>query len=260
MQKEYETRYHLLEEQNWWFMGRRHLVRSLVIQNCRDKNCQVLEIGCSGGVLLKQLQADGYVHLTGIDISADAVGLCQQRGLADTHLMDAQEPSFGNASYDAIIASDVLEHLANAPKALREWSRLLRPGGVLIVFVPAFMLLWSQHDEENRHFRRFNRAELVRLLSENGFSVRRTSYWNFCLFFPVALIRLLRRGFKFLSPPEGRGDLTNPPRVINSLLLAMLRLENHLIRVGVNWPWGVSVMALAQKARLPEQPSVPGGG
>jgi SAM-dependent methyltransferase len=251
MKQAYEAQYHLLEETHWWFLGRRQIVRSLVhssaLQLKADRHCHILEIGCSGGPLLKQLQADGYDQVTGIDISPDAIELCRQRGLIGTQVMDAQKTTFDDGSFDVIIASDVLEHLADAPQALREWHRLLRPGGRLIVFVPAFMFLWSRHDEANNHFRRYRRTELKHRLIQCGFFVQRSSYWNFSLFLPVALIRWVKRRFGGTTETTAHGDLEKPSCLINWLLSTLLSFENQLIRAGLNWPCGVSVMAVGQK-------------
>ncbi len=247
MNKEYEVQYHLLEENHWWFLGRRHMVHALVCRLNPDQDCRILETGCSGGPLLKQLQADGYRHVTGIDISADAIELCRQRGLTETHVMDAQNPTFNPGSFDLIIASDVMEHLTDAPKALREWHRLLRPGGRLMVFVPAFRVLWSPHDEVNHHFKRYRRSELKLLMAHSGFGLERSLYWNFLLFFPVALVRLIKRWPRQSLPVAAHGDLQKQIRLINWLLFALLRFENRLILAGINWPWGVSVMALGKK-------------
>jgi len=246
MKRDYEAQYHLLEEDHYWFRGRRHVVHELVLQANRDPDCRILEIGCSGGPLIQQLHGDGYRHVTGIDISAEGIELCRRRGLADTHVMDAQEMSFADGCFDVVTASDVLEHLADAPRAIREWRRLLKPGGTLIVFVPAFQFLWTEHDEANKHFRRYHRQELSRLLAGNGFDVLRSSYWNFALFFPVAAIRLLKR----LMPKReasGAGDMFLPPMPVNRGLTLLLRCENWLLLRGLNYPVGVSVMAVARK-------------
>ena len=120
-------------------------------------------------------------------------------------------------------------------------------GGALIVFVPAFMFLWSQHDEANNHFRRYRRPELNQLLAENGFTVTRSSYWNFLLFLPVAVVRFLKRRSLIWSPKEAHGDFKKPTSFMNRLLFALLRCENRQLCLGINWPWGVSVMALGQK-------------
>ena len=247
MQKEFEAQYHLLEEGHWWFQGRRQAVHALVLQNTPDRESRILEIGCSGGPLLQQLAADGYTAVTGIDISAEAIELCHKRGLTNTHVMDALRLSFAPGSFDLIIASDVLEHLSDAPQAVDAWQRLLRPGGRLLVFVPAFMFLWSRHDEVNLHFKRYRRPELEQLLQDHGFAVRRSSYWNFWLFFPVTLVRVIKRFLPESEGHAGHGDLNKPPGWINALLFRLLRCEDWLFRAGLNWPWGVSVMVLGQK-------------
>lgn len=246
MKKEYEAQYHRLEERHWWFQGRRHLVRALVLQANADRGCKILEIGCSGGPLIQQLHADGYRQVTGIDISADGIEICRQRGLTDTHVMDARKLAFPDESFDVITASDVLEHLADAPGALREWKRVLKPDGKLIVFVPAFQFQWSEHDEVNKHFKRYRRSELCQLLEVNGFRLVRSSYWNFMLFWMVSVVRLVRR----LRPKRAafRGDIKPTPAPLNRALIWLLRGENSLLLRGITFPVGVSVMAVGRKA------------
>ena len=222
MKKEYEEKYHQLEETHWWFQGRRHLVRALV------RRC-----------------VDGVASDAEIDISVDGIELCQQRGLTDTHVMDAQKLSFGDERFDVITASDVLEHLADARQAVREWRRVLKPGGVLIVFVPAFQFHWSEHDQINKHFKRYRGSELRQLLAENGFVLARSSYWNFLLFWPVAIVRLIRR----LRPKREAfgGDIRPAPALLNRALTWLLRFENSLLLRGLNYPVGVSVLAMGRK-------------
>jgi SAM-dependent methyltransferase len=247
MKQGYEAHYHRIEENHWWFLGRRDIVRSFVLQANADRNCRILEMGCSGGPLIQQLQADGYRNVTGIDISSDAIALARQRGLADTHVMDAQKLSFPDGQFDVITASDVLEHLADAPGAIQEWHRLLKPGGVLIVFVPAFQFLWSEHDEINKHYRRYRRPELNELLTAHAFALERSSYWNFVLFFPVAAVRLLKRCLPRPRRVSDEGDFFAVPALVSRTLTALLRSENGWLRRGVNFPFGVSVLAIARK-------------
>lgn len=247
MKKEFEDQYHVLEEGHWWFRGRRQIVLALVEQMSPDRDSRILEIGCSGGLLLAELRARGYRNLTGIDISDDAMDLCRARELHDIHVMDAQNPTLADTSYDLIIASDVLEHLSDESQALLRWKGLLRPGGSLIVFVPAFTFLWSAHDVANKHFKRYSRSELTRLLTDSGFTIKRSSYWNFMLFLPISLVRILKRHLAPSTQSTDEGDLKMPAGWMNWLLSALLYCENRPLRSGVNWPWGVSVMALCTK-------------
>lgn len=252
MRAEYETLYHQVEQTHWWHQARRHLVRALARQLLPDRTARILEIGCSGGPLLAQLRADGYADLTGIDVSVAAIARCRERGLTNTQVMDAQRLSFPDAAFALVIASDVLEHLRDDAGALAEWRRVLAPGGRLVVLVPAFAFLWSEHDEINQHVRRYRRPQLCALLRQTGFTVERSGYWNFLLFPPVAAIRLARR-LRPKSTAPARGDIFPTPKAINRLLLAMLRVENWWLLRGLNFPFGVSVLAVA---RRPEAPAV----
>lgn len=243
MDKQYEAQYHSLEEQNWWFAGRRHMVWELIEQLQLPKSAAVLEIGCSGGPLLSQLRAAGYQHATGIDVSEPAITLAQERGLPDVHVMDGARLDFPDQSFDLVIASDVLEHIADEHAALKEWRRVLRPGGQLLVFVPAHAYLWSQHDVVNHHFRRYSRRHLRQALQTNGFRVQHLSFWNNLLYFPTAAVRLLQR----VLPPRPQGDLLTLPPTTNKLLLNMLKLENRLSKK-MPVPFGVSVFASATVA------------
>jgi SAM-dependent methyltransferase len=251
MNKDFEQTYHEIEESYWWFVTRRSLVRELVRRAAPDRKSAILEIGCSGGPLLQMLQSDGYDHLTGIDISPEAIQLCRRRKLENVRVMDALQPDFAPASFDVIVASDVLEHLADAPGALEAWHALLRPGGTLIVFVPAFMMLWSGHDEVNQHFYRYRAAELATLAQSCGYEVRRKGYWDFLLFLPITIIRLASRFFGRVTNKAPSGDLKPLPRPVNALLISLLRLENWLLLAGANYPWGLSAMVICQKPNAP---------
>ena len=251
MQTAYEERYHQLEARQWWFVARRHILRNLVQRESPDRRSRILDLGCSGGELLKELLDDGYPSASGIDLSFEAVALCRAAGLR-VDRMDAQLLDFPNATFDVLIASDVLEHIQDDQQALQEWGRVLKPGGLLMVFVPAYMFLWTEHDEANMHYRRYRRMELARLLRANGFLVERSSYWNTLLFPPVAVIRLWRRWCSGKSDSGDKGDLIEPAPRVNALLTALLHAENHLLCFGLNWPVGVSVMALARKPLYPK--------
>ena len=253
MQKEFEYHYHSTESSHWWFVGRRQAVQDLMVKARIGRESRILEVGCSGGLLMEQLRRAGFGQVQGIDISDDAIELCREKGLS-AQVMDAQKLDFADASFDLVTASDVLEHLADDAGALREWRRVLRPGGILLVFVPAFRFLWTAHDTANGHLRRYHMSELRTRMREAGFSVERSSYWNTFLFLPITLVRLARLlvTSRDLRPIGGHGDLFMPPRAINQALLALVRFENLLFRLGVSWPLGVSAVV---QGRNPNAPS-----
>lgn len=249
MQVQYEALYHQLEENHWWFRGRRASVFDQLRQLNLPRTAAILEIGCSGGPLQQQLRAAGYQHLTGIDISAAAIALAHQRLIPNVSVMDGTRLTFPDACFDVVVASDVLEHIEDEQQALREWHRVLRPGGQLLVYVPAWSQLWSEHDVVNHHFRRYTAVSLRRALAASELQIVRTSYWNFALFFPTLLVRQLQRlrGPDRAKASPRTGDLVALPASVNRSLTWLLRAENHLLRY-LNLPVGVSVFALARKA------------
>lgn len=246
----YEAKYHQLEEQHWWFASRRDAVYDLVQSRQLPTSAAILEIGCSGGPLMQRLRGAGYTDLTGIDVSSPAIELAQARGVANVSVMDGAALEFADARFDLVIASDVLEHIEDEGRALREWTRVLKPGGQLLVFVPAHSYLWSEHDVVNHHFRRYSRAGLVAALARAGLHTSRSSFWNAALYFPTAALRLGRRlvsgPVSAVQKPGATGDLHHFAGPANAVLLGWVKLENRLLR-HLNLPLGVSVFALAQK-------------
>lgn len=244
MEQSYASKYHGLEERHWWFFGRRDMVYKLVKSYKRDS--EILEIGCSGGPLLEFLKGQGFRNLRGIDVNNEAVEICRQKGIDKVCLADGIETGFKDKAFDIIIASDVLEHIEREDKAISEWYRILKPGGKLIVFVPAFKFLWSKHDEVNCHYRRYRRYGLLQILKISGFNIERSSYWNVSLFFPIAIVRL----FQKLLPVDRhklKDHLQEMNSLINKIFEYILRLENKLLSKGINLPFGVSLFAIARK-------------
>ena len=125
------------------------------------KESLILDIGCSSGIFLKDLERLGFKieNLFGIDISEKAIANCKSNGIQNAFVMDAQNITLLE-KFDIIIASDCLEHLQDDIKAINNWKSLLKNGGLMYVFVPAFQSLWSYHDEVNKHFRRYTKIEL----------------------------------------------------------------------------------------------------
>ena len=246
----YEAKYHQLEERHWWFAGRRDAVYDLIQSLQLPVTAAILEIGCSGGPLMQRLRAAGYADLTGIDVSVPAIELAQARGVPNVSVMDGAALEFTDTRFDLVIASDVLEHIENEAKALSEWTRVLKPGGQMLVFVPAHSYLWSEHDVVNHHFRRYSRAGLVAALIRAGLRPSRSSFWNAAMYFPTAALRLGRRlvsgPVSSEKKPGATGDLHHFAGPANAVLLGWVKAENRLLR-HVDLPLGVSVFALAQK-------------
>jgi len=247
MDKDFEIRYHDLEERHWWFRARRDIILRLISNMDLPDHANVLDVGCSGGPLIKQLVTMGFEEPIGIDISEEGVALAKRRGHPGVAVMSGARLGFADKTFDLVIASDVLEHIDRDGEALCEWHRVMRPGGRLIVFVPAFMMLWSSHDEVNRHFRRYRAAQLRALLERAEFVVERSFYWNTTLFAPVAAVRLLNRLFPVRRESVRPDDLSLPNRLLNAGLFGLMKMENILLGLGTNFPFGVSVCAIVRK-------------
>lgn len=243
MDKGYEQKYHSIEEYNWWFVSRRNTILSLL----KDvpKNARILDIGCSGGVLMLALRDAGFTDVTGLDFSEEAIEQCKRKGLSQVHVMDAHFPGFKDEEFDLIIASDCLEHLEKDEVALGNWHRILKKGGVGYIFVPAFMSLWSEHDVINHHFRRYTRDELATKAGNAGFKVTKASYWNFTLFFPTWVVRKLKgkQGKKDEAPKD---DMESFSPVVNKVLKGLVNFENVFFK-STGFPVGVSTMVAVTK-------------
>ena len=246
MEKAYEEKYHANEDTNWWFLGRQGIINRLLKQYNVPHDARIIDVGCASGALMQHLRKQGYTRLTGVDISKTAIDRVKKRGFHDAHVMDAAAPQLPEETFDVVIASNILEHIEDEAQALSHWHTLLKPNGLLMVFVPAYQFLWSGHDIVNQHYRRYTRGQLLHGIKEAGFRVSRSSYWNFCILFPSLLIALIRR-------IDGKGQHTvsdalhTPPGLLNTLAWDLLSMENKLLRF-INYPCGVSVLVVARKS------------
>lgn len=190
------------------------------------------------------LGREEYENVVGIDVSEEAIRLCRSKGISKVVRMEGSDLGFKENVFDLVIASDVLEHILDDFKALCEWKRVLKKGGDIVAFVPAFKSLWSGHDVVNRHFRRYNKSELQTLLIKSKLSIIRMSYWNFFLFLPISFRRLIEK--RRAKSPKSRNDLFRCNPAVNFFLSLILRVENIYCRF-FNMPLGLSLFVIAKK-------------
>lgn len=233
-----------LEDTYWWFVARRELVRGLLEQyGPKGGNLRILDVGCGTGATLKTIRDLGVA--TGVDRSREALGFCHQRGLGRLVVGAGEALPVAGDSVDVVLALDIIEHIRDDGAAARELARVLRPGGVLIVTVPACPELWSEHDEALDHIRRYRATRLRRILRRAGLRVERLSGVITALLLPIAALRLMQR---ILPKRRGKPETAFiiPPRPVNWLLIALLRAERAWLR-DFNLPVGVSLFAVARK-------------
>ncbi|MCP4644752.1 MAG: class I SAM-dependent methyltransferase [bacterium] len=239
--EEYRHMYNA-EDAHWWYRGLRGMLRQAWAQSAPSTRLRVLDVGCGTGANLSVFNETA--EAVGIDYSMDPLDLCKDRGVNGLAAASALELPFAPGSFDVVVSCDVLCHqgITDPRIALREMARVLRPGGHILLNVPAYQWLMSSHDREVATTRRFTRAEVVRILRDAGFEPRRTTYWN-TLLFPAAVgVRVWRKFF----PIEG-SDLTETPSALtNRVCGAMLAVERCILRL-TTLAFGVSVFAVARK-------------
>lgn len=242
MEPQFEEQYRLFEKDWWWFVGRHDLISKILSSLKYMNNMKVLEVGCSSGENSKLLTEPSNYY--GVDISLNAI----RAGSSDKNLLvcHAGALPFSDKTFEVVLFLDILEHLDNEKSALEEVRRVLKDGGYLLILVPVFDFLWSGHDILNQHKRRYTKSRLASVLTKNELKITRMSYWNFFLFLPVAVMRLVKKN----SLKRETADFVAIPGILNNLLLLnLLKIENHLIYNGVNLPIGVSMLCVCKKEK-----------
>ncbi len=225
---------------HWWYRVRRGMVRDLIRTHAPSART-VLDVGCASGDTIFSLK-DIY-DVTGVEISDEAIKLAHARGL---NIVKSSLPAipFPDSSFDVVLMLDVLEHLKDDDAALAEVRRVLKPGGVSIIFVPAFMFLWSITDVLSHHERRYTRGPLLERIRRAELVVARSSYFNTFLFPAIAGVRLVMRAFGM--PMKTEMGKTSP--TVNAVLYGVFMVESLIGRF-ISYPFGVSIYAVSKKSK-----------
>lgn len=229
-----------IEADYWWFINKRRLVRRFLDRGAPERGT-LLEIGCGGGLFSSLLLANGWRVLSA-DVTPDAARFAHEQGVPKALAFDAGAGwPLANATMDTVIMLDMLEHVRNDALCLAEARRVVRPGGLVVISVPAYPFLFSAWDEYNRHFRRYTAGRLRRLLLETGWKIERLTYWNAVSVPPALLLRLKDR---LIKPTLRELEFPRVPRFVNALLSAYGYVETAWIE-RFNLPFGLSVIAVA---------------
>ncbi len=229
------------EDRYWWFVSRRELVMDLIGRHVAIPDPVIVDVGCGTGATASALGQVGRV--VGVDFSPLALEACTKRGLRELLRARAEAIPLASGSVDAIVATDILEHLDDDLAALKEFRRILKPGGQVVMTVPAYQFLWSEHDVALMHRRRYIAAQLSDLAVRAGFRTVRLGY-ALSLLFPLALGRLLKRRSREQNGPEAQ--IKPIPGWLNAALIRFQRFETALFR-RKSLPWGLSVVTVLEK-------------
>ena len=228
---------------HWWYRARRDILADyLTREGLLPANARILEIGCGTGHNLPMLAAFGSVEAIEIDPAAREIAsarLGRPVGAAPLPVL----PGVERGAYDLIAVLDVVEHIEDDVAALRAMAACLKPGGKILITVPAHQWMWSAHDVVNHHHRRYSKATLAKAIRAAGLEPAKLGYFNSLLFPVAAAARIVGR----ITGREDSDD-SPPHRILNTLFETIFRLERHLIgRVPLS-P-GVSIVTLASPAR-----------
>jgi SAM-dependent methyltransferase len=228
------------EERMWWFRAlHAHLLRALGEAPAPHR---LLDAGCgTGGLLARLATALPRTALVGLELDAEAARLAREKSRALIVLGSVDRLPFAAASFDAVLSADVLCHAGlDEAETLAGLHRCLKPGGLLVLNLPAYRWLASAHDAAVGNVRRYRRGDLRRQLASAGFAGIRARYWN-SLLFPLMVLRrkLWRR--------RGKSDVELLPRPLEQLFGAVAALERQLFAAGLSLPFGGSILAVAVK-------------
>jgi len=237
-----------LEERYWWFVGRRGIIKSVLLRNLGScGQGWVLDLASGTGGNLKILGQCGQV--IALDLSPHALSRCRERGATRLVCGSATALPVAADKMDLVASLDLLEHVEDDARAVEEMFRVLKPGGVVLVTAPAYRWLWSDHDVALAHQRRYVLREAAGLLRGAGFEILQQTYCIFFMFVPIAAFRLLQRalrGFARRSPPATAYIQVSP--WLSRVFVWLLNLEGRMLR-RTSLPFGVSCLCVGRKPR-----------
>ncbi len=238
MEADYYEEYATLEENHWWFDARRQILQTLLRE--QPKPARILDAGAGAGAMSRWLRQWGDV------VSVDChSGVLARGGSLNPVCASIGRLPFRDASFDWVCAFDLLEHVQEDLASLKEMGRVCRPGGRILLTVPAFPSLWGNHDRANHHLRRYRAQDLARLSRAVDLRTLRMTHFNTFLFLPVAVTRLVAR---LASRPSNRSDFSRIrwlPSFLEAILRETFASERHLVR-WVSLPVGLSLFAVLE--------------
>lgn len=240
MERVVYDRIRVLEQDHWWFAGRRRILTGLIGDLPLPAKARILEVGCGAGGNIGMLRGFGEVRAMEPDAPSRAYA-SERHGMTvdDGRLPDGAP--YPPASFDAVCAFDVVEHVDDDAATVRALAKLLARDGYLVVTVPAYGWMWSAHDEAHHHKRRYGRPAVEQLFRDAGLEVVRASYFNSLLLPLAAGVRLVKRALGL----KGEDDAM-PPATVNRLLESIFGSEAGWLRRR-SLPFGLSIVVIGRR-------------
>lgn len=239
--------YFFIERNHWWFRARAEILADIISNLIQLKSDSIiLNVGAATGQSSIMLSKYGTVKSLEYDevcckITKETLGIDITQG-------SILELPYADSSFDLVCCFDVIEHVEDHKKAASELLRVCKTGGYIFLTVPAFHFLWSEHDDINQHMRRYTKSSFLPLLNPYAKNIF-TSYFNFLLFIPIAIFRLISK----LLPKRksetntGSDNSISSGALSNLLFYPLFRVEKYILRYGLKLPFGVSLLGIWQK-------------
>lgn len=231
-----------VEDAMWYYRALHAHIRRALRATLVRPGARMLDAGCGSGGLIRRLTvSDPSWRWTGLDLSPLACALARERTTAEIREGSVTALPWADAAFDAVVSADVLYHVDDDEAALREFARVVAPGGVAVINVPAHRWLWSYHDVATHARRRYTRPELAAKLRAAGFREVRATHWN-ALLLPLVVIRR-----KLLPAPAGGSDVQAYPGFADRAFGAAMAVERGWLGLGAAFPIGSSILAVARR-------------
>jgi SAM-dependent methyltransferase len=228
------------EEGHWWFKGRDRILRTLIAKYILRPSGRALDAGCGTGGSYELLKKFSRV-IVGVDIAPHILRQNRKHRLRAASAVE--NTALKDRLFEFVAALDVIEHTESDLKAVSELCRVCKPGGIIVITVPALRLLWGRQDELSRHRKRYRMGELRSLVENEGLSILKISYFNTFLFPAVLAVRLLLR---FFSRTVRSDFALFPSPFINRVCESIFSLEAEILTL-IDFPFGVSLVCIAKR-------------
>lgn len=242
MNHDFAEQYGYWEEWHWWFRARQRIIESLLQRELIGVTSpSIVSVGCGPAEGLNWLLPLAGPNGCVVGLDADPLHAPTSNESINYVVGKIEAAPFAAGSFDLVLALDVLEHLDDDVTGLSELARILKPGGLLLITVPAFPSLWGTQDIVSQHRRRYTKQSLQTIFDYAHLSPSRISYFNTLLFPPIAAVRWGRQVLGLASKEQGDFEGSHPG-LLNNILEGVFALERHLVW-RTSMPFGVSLLA-----------------